>query len=161
MRTIICTECGERNPGRARFCNGCGSPIGLVPLDPGPPPPDMLPSTDDQAASTYSAALATAGPKLLWYNIPADSLLHAPSFRALMGMRVASETAINALGYGMLVQVVRDTQSGFMASLVTVSTVAPAALFGMMGGAIVDRSNKRLMLVLANLVRALICLGFL
>jgi DHA3 family macrolide efflux protein-like MFS transporter len=121
----------------------------------------MLPSNDAQIAATNSAALVAAGPRLLWYTIPADSLLHERPFRALMGMRVASETAINALGYGMLVQVVRDTQSGFMASLVTVSTVAPAALFGMMGGAIVDRSNKRLMLVLANLVRALICLGFL
>jgi MFS family permease len=78
-----------------------------------------------------------------------------------MGMRVASETAINALSYGMLVQVVRETQSGFAAALVTVSTVAPAALFGVFGGAAVDRANKRFMLVAANLLRALLCLGFL
>jgi MFS family permease len=61
----------------------------------------------------------------------------------------------------MLVQVVRETQSGFAAALVTVSTVAPAALFGVFGGATVDRANKRFMLVGANLLRALLCFGFL
>jgi Na+/melibiose symporter-like transporter len=117
---------------------------------------------DGEPAPSPDEPVATApGPKLLWWSIPADSLLHKPSFRALMGMRVASETAINAIGYGMLVQVVRETQSGFQAALVTVSTVAPAALFGLIGGAAVDRSNKRLMLVGANLVRALLCIGFL
>ena len=153
---LFCLECGEGNRLGARFCNACGAPLEPPEpaWDPGPPPPDMLPSPEQPA-------LAAAGPKLLWWTIPADSLLHGRSFRALMGMRIASETAINALGYGMLVQVVRETSSGFAAALVTVSTVAPAAIFGLIGGAVVDRSNKRLMLVLANIVRALLCLGFL
>ena len=165
-----CPECGERNPVWARFCNACGIAM-LSPMtadDPGPPPPDLLPlrrppaqEAEEQAATEQTETAAdAAGPKLLWWTIPADSLLHGRSFRALMGMRTASETAINALGYGMLVQVVRETESGFQAALVTVSTVAPAALFGVLGGAAVDRSNKRLILVLANLVRALLCFGF-
>src|SRR5215208_5119578 len=163
---IYCPHCGEQNPQRARYCNGCGGAIRRhgEPPDPGPPPPDMLPGAAPRNSETDAPLPAVAtgpGPKLLWWTIPADSLLHAPAFRALMGMRIASETAINALGYGMLVQVVRETQSGFAASLVTVSTVAPAALFGVIGGDVVDRSNKRLMLVITNLVRALICFGFL
>lgn len=165
-----CSECGERNPARARFCNACGISLATVaePADPGPPPPDMLP--DDAAgdvtgiiedAEPAEAPQAAGNPKLLWWTIPSDSLLHRSSFRALMGMRIASETAINAIGYGMLVQVVRETQSGFQAALVTVCTVAPAAIFGLIGGAVVDRSNKRLMLVASNIVRALLCFGFL
>lgn len=109
----------------------------------------------------FSEQSFEVGPKLLWWTIPAESLLHGHSFRALMAMRLATETAINALTYGMLVEVVRRTESGFQASLVTVSTVAPAALFGILGGAVVDRANKRWMLVLTNLLRALLCFGFL
>lgn len=108
---------------------------------------------------------AAGGPRLLWWDIPADSLLHSPSFRALMTMRVATETATNALTYGMLVQVMRlygdSMWAGLLAALVTVSTVAPAALFGPLGGVVVDRAPKRLMLVATNLIRALICFGFL
>lgn len=162
--SIFCPHCGERNPSAARFCNACGGavrPPRSDQGDPGPPPPDLLPVADAASPSPDQPIAATPGPKLLWWSIPADSILHKPSFRALMGMRVASETAINAIGYGMLVQVVRETQSGFQAALVTVSTVAPAALFGLVGGAAVDRSNKQVMLVSANLVRALLCFGFL
>ena len=164
--SVYCPHCGEPNAARARYCNACGGAIRrpVDPPDPGPPPPDLLPDAADTAippAETEPQSAGAPGPKLLWWTIPADSLLHAPSFRALMGMRIASETAINALGYGMLVQVVRETQSGFAAALVTVSTVAPAALFGVFGGAAVDRANKRVMLVAANLVRALLCFGFL
>ena len=159
---ITCPHCGERNPARARYCHACGGSVRPpYPSDPGPPPPDVLPVVAESSPSPDEPVATAPGPKLLWWSIPADSLLHRPSFRALMGMRVASETAINAIGYGMLVQVVRETQSGFQAALVTVSTVAPAALFGLIGGAVVDRSNKRLMLVSANLVRALLCFGFL
>ena len=100
-------------------------------------------------------------PRLLWWTIPAESLLHGASFRALMTMRIATETAINALTYGMLVEVVRRTESGFNAALVVVCTVAPAAIFGVLGGTVVDHANKRWMLVITNLARALLCGAFL
>jgi MFS family permease len=158
MASTYCSHCGERNPARARYCHACGGRLRSSAASAPARPPDNLPSTE-QAPSESEPAGVAGGPKLLWWTIPADSILHNASFRALMAMRLASETAINAIGYGMLVQVVRETQSGFQASLVTVSTVAPAALFGVVGGTVVDRSNKRLMLVLANLVRALLC-GF-
>lgn len=175
---IACPDCGEQNAGRARFCGACGSPLrpeGHHPAvsEDAPPPlseggpgeggkdpaPDPELEPPDSAHRAQDAALA--GPKLLWWTIPADSLLHGSSFRALMTMRIATETAINALTYGMLVEVVRRTGSGFNAALVTVCTVAPAALFGVLGGTVVDHTNKRLMLVLTNLVRALLCFGFL
>jgi Na+/melibiose symporter-like transporter len=160
--SIYCPHCGDRNPAQARYCNACGGAIRQRKrYEAGPPPDDLLLAGDSADVPPGETAAAIPGPKLLWWTVPADSLLHRSSFRALMGMRVASETAINAIGYGMLVQVVRETQSGFQASLVTVSTVAPAAMFGLIGGAVVDRTNKRLMLVLSNLVRALLCVGFL
>src|SRR5215213_4480486 len=35
MDLVRCSECGEENPGRARFCLNCGSPIATA----GPAPP--------------------------------------------------------------------------------------------------------------------------
>ena len=158
-----CLNCAHHNPRGVHFCTACGAPLDALSADPGPPPPDLLPEMK-RAEGAHAPAedfAPSGGPKLLWWTIPADSLLQERPFRALMGMRAASETAINALGYGMLIEVVQETRSGFAAALVTVCTVAPAALFGLIGGAVVDRANKQLMLVIANAVRALICFAFL
>ncbi len=118
------------------------------------------------AARTDPRVTDTAGPRLLWWRIPASSLLYAPSFRAMISMRVAAETAVNALSFGMLIQIARRYAEepravGILSALVTVATVAPAALLGPVGGVVVDRAPKRLMLVVANLLRALLCVAFL
>ena len=162
-----CEACGGPNPAGARFCNGCGvrlsSPVGA-----GTGPTEVAAEGNGagpRVVGQLPAAGARTGPRLLWWQIPADSLLHSPSFRALMTMRLAAETAINALTYGMLIEIVRlhgvSRWVGVLAALVTVSTVAPAALFGPVGGVVVDRMPKRGMLVAVNLARALLCFGFL
>jgi MFS family permease len=131
------------------------------------PPPDEIPDEPARASSSRRrpSAPVRPGPRLLWWDIPADSLLHSPSFRALMTMRVATETALNALTYGMLIEIVSHHGAsrwvGLLAALVTISTVAPAALFGPIGGVVVDRMPQRVMLILTNLARALLCFGFL
>lgn len=163
-----CVACGELSPARARFCIACGRRVASGPAAVPPSPADQPPATAGArgpAAQRRATAAARPGPRLLWWQIPADSLLHSSSFRALMTMRIAVETALNALTYGMLIEVVREHSAsrwvGMLAVLVTVSTVAPAALFGPVGGVVVDQMPKRLLLVLANLARALLCFGFL
>lgn len=170
-----CPACGDSNPAGARFCNACGRRLGPAHLAPAQPAgvddADEADEADEEDAlpaggetETITAPSSRLGPRLLWWQIPADSLLHSPSFRALMTMRVASETALNALTYGMLVEIVRHHGAsrwvGLLAALVTISTVAPAALFGPLGGVVVDRMPKRTMLVVTNLARALLCFGF-
>ncbi len=181
---LVCPSCRARNPTGARFCNACGyainSPRAVAPAPPGETAdgadaagvvdqahPDSAP--DERPVGDQSISVRT-GPRLLWWEIPADSLLHSPSFRALMSMRVATETALNALTYGMLIEIVRKYGEhgaspsrwvGLLAALVTISTVAPAAVLGPVGGVVVDRLPKRAMLVATNLVRALLCFGFL
>jgi MFS family permease len=125
------------------------------------PAPRVSPPVD-----TVGTRAAGAGPRLLWWQIPASSLLYAPSFRAMISMRVAAETAVNALSFGMLIQIARRYAEepravGILSALVTVATVAPAALLGPVGGVVVDRAPKRLVLVVANLLRALLCVAFL
>lgn len=171
---LACPACGAENPAGARFCNTCGRRLDprAVPA-PAAARATRMPARDDGddeiAGPEPGSSGARGGPRLLWWEIPADSLLHAPSFRALMWMRLTSEAALNALTYGMLVQIVRkygehgESPSrwvGLLAALVTIATVAPAALFGPIGGVAVDRAPKRLMLVLTNLARALVCFGF-
>ncbi len=82
----------------------------------------------------------------------------------MITMRVATETAINTLSYGMLIQIVKTTEDprliGILSALVTISTVAPAAMFGPLGGVVVDRMPKRFMLITTNVARALLCFGF-
>ncbi len=56
----------------------------------------------------------------------------------MISMRVAAETAINALSFGMLIQIARRYAEepravGILSALVTVATVAPAALLGPVG----------------------------
>jgi MFS family permease len=129
-----------------------------------PAPRDPEPE-DNQPLSTRLSRADRVGPRLLWWEIPAHSLLHAPSFRALMTMRIATETAINALTYGMLIVIVTTHGDsrwvGLLMALVTIATVAPAALFGPVGGVVVDRMPHRFMLIVTNLARALLCFGFL
>lgn len=178
----FCNGCGDRlrrTPRPGSRADTAGSALRVEPLAPlrsglaSPPPPltgeptYVRPDTyasrrDDPAVRGPSPR---PGPRLLWWQIPADSLLHSPSFRALMTMRIASETALNALAYGMLIEIVRAHGAsrwvGVLAALVTISTVAPAALFGPLGGVVVDRFPKRVMLVTTNLLRAVVCFGFL
>jgi MFS family permease len=176
-----CPTCGETNPAAARFCNACGSTIPAAALPGRPPPSDEAPTLRRAAPPAPPPAPAAAPPdqsgarRLLWWTIPSDSILNSRSFQALMTMRVATETALNALTYGMLIVIVEKYGEhvvngqtvpasrwvGLLAALVTISTIAPAALFGPVGGVVVDRLPKRLVLAVTNLVRALLCFAFL
>jgi MFS family permease len=154
-----CPDCGEVNPPASRFCTNCGFRLDADANVPSPRPDRPL------GVKPAPATAGRGGMRLLWWYVPADSLLQSPSFRAMMTMRVATETAVNALSYGMLIQIVKNTTDprlvGILAALVTISTVAPAAVFGPIGGVVVDRVPKRMMLLITNLTRALLCFAFL
>ncbi len=114
-----CPACGADNPPDSRFCNACGRRLGPR-AEPARVParatsvagPDEFGDGFTGSAPSPAPSGARGGPRLLWWEIPADSLLHAPSFRALMWMRLTSEAALNALTYGMLVQIVRKKAAG-------------------------------------------------
>lgn len=180
-REVVCPFCREPNREGARFCKGCGRRLPAVAAtgegapaagraEPTTPArliranatPVTAPLVEE---TTPAAASGRNGPRLLWWYIPAGSVLHSSSFRALVTMRISTETALNALSYGMLLAIATNTENkqliGILTALVTVATVAPAALFGPLGGVVVDRVPKRLALVITNLVRAILCFAFL
>ncbi len=71
-----------------------------------------------------------------------------------------SQTAQNAIWYGMMVLVQNSSDSSTQMSLAIMTLVVPSVLFGIVAGAYVDRWDKRLVLIGTNVLRAVITLGY-
>lgn len=76
------------------------------------------------------------------------------SFRLLWSAQVISQTAQNAILYGLIIIAIDLTETTTSASGVVLSFVIPIALFGIFSGVLVDRWSKRRLLILTNLGRA-------
>ena len=81
-------------------------------------------------------------------------LLEDDSFRRYWFMRLASHGAANALGYAMLVLVVRQSDSAIATGVLLLTIIGPAAMLGAIAGVAVDRLPRGLMLLVCNLLRA-------
>ena len=60
--------------------------------------------------------------------------------------------------YGLVLDA---TGSAFLASLILVAELAPQFLVAPIGGALADRMNRQVLMVICDLARAVLCLGFL
>jgi MFS family permease len=87
----------------------------------------------------------------IWANRP---------FLLLWTAQAISQTAQNAAWYGILVLVQHKSQSSAAMSAAIVTLIVPAVLFGVVAGAMVDRWDKRWVLVLTNLVRGTVAFGY-
>ncbi len=86
-------------------------------------------------------------------------LLRNRSFLALWSAQILSMTAANALTSALIVLVAEITRSNTSSSLLILLAVIPAVLLGIGAGVFVDRSDKRLVLVVTNASRAIaVCL---
>jgi MFS family permease len=83
----------------------------------------------------------------------APSVLHNREFLFLWIAQVLSQIAQNALLLGLLVLVQRKTQSPTQLSLVTFAFILPSVLFGILAGVVVDRLNKKAVMVSTNALR--------
>jgi MFS family permease len=81
-------------------------------------------------------------------------LLRNRMFLALWSAQILSMTAANALTAALIVLVAELTKSNTSSSFLILLAVAPAIVFGLGAGVIVDRVDKRLVLVLTNIARA-------
>ena len=89
------------------------------------------------------------------------SVLGNRHFLLLWLAQVFSQVAQNALILGLLVLVQQKTQSPTHLSVATFALVLPSVLFSMLAGSVVDRFNKKSVLVVTNLLRALASLAYL
>ena len=82
------------------------------------------------------------------------SLMRNRSFLALWGAQVLSQTAANAVTSALIILVATLTHSNTSSSFLILLAIIPAVLFGFAGGVIVDRTDRRLVLLITNALRA-------
>lgn len=82
-------------------------------------------------------------------------LLRNRPFLALWSAQVLSQTAANALTSALIVLVAEITRSNTSSSFLILLAVVPAVLFGLFAGVFVDHSDRRLVLIVTNGLRAI------
>jgi len=81
-------------------------------------------------------------------------LLRNRAFLALWGAQILSQTAANAVTSALIILVAELTHSNTSSSFLILLAIIPAVLFGFAGGVIVDRSDRRFVLVVTNALRS-------
>lgn len=79
----------------------------------------------------------------------------------LWSAQAISQTAQQAIWFGMMVVVEEVSRSSTQLGIAILSTIIPAILLGLVAGVFVDRVNKKTVLVTTNLLRAVAVLGYL
>ncbi len=85
---------------------------------------------------------------------PRRSVLSNRGFLLLWLAQLGSQTAQNAVLYGLLVLVTSLTRASTFTSILVLSFVIPTFLSGIFSGAIVDLWDKRRLLIITNILRA-------
>lgn len=81
-------------------------------------------------------------------------------FRSLWLGQITSQVAINMMAFVLALRIYQTTTSNTAVSLLILTIGIPAVFFGAVSGTLVDRWDKRNVLVVTNLVRMILLLGF-
>ncbi|HEV8535385.1 MAG TPA: MFS transporter [Candidatus Limnocylindria bacterium] len=81
-------------------------------------------------------------------------VLRNRAFLAIWGAQILSQVAANAVTSALIILVAELTHSNTSSSVLILLAVVPAVLFGIAGGMIVDRTDRRLVLIVTNALRA-------
>jgi MFS family permease len=92
---------------------------------------------------------AAVGEQSIWRN---------REFLLLWLAQAISQTAQNAIWYGIVVLVQRQSHSSTLLSLAILTLIIPSVIFGVLAGVYVDRWDKRAVLIGTNLIRG--CIAF-
>src|SRR5436305_10887882 len=82
-------------------------------------------------------------------------------FVLLWAAQFLTQTAQQAIWFGMIIIVEQVSRSSVHLSAAMLSTIIPGVIFGLVAGIAVDRSNKKSVLVVTNFLRAGVMLGYL
>ncbi len=88
-------------------------------------------------------------------------VLRLSSFRLVWLAQLFSQIGINLTAFVLALRVYELTHRNTAVSILSLSVIIPAAIFGMMAGVLVDRYDKKIILFFCNLIRGFIALGFL
>lgn len=81
-------------------------------------------------------------------------LLRNRAFLAIWAAQILSQVASNAITFALIVLVAELTKSNTSSSFLILFAIVPAVFFGIIAGVIVDRSDRKRMVVVTNLLRA-------
>lgn len=87
-------------------------------------------------------------------------LLQQRPFRMLCYTRFTSRLAQNALNFALILLIVDETGKAFLSSLLVLALVVPSTVAGIVAGTAADVLPKRLLVVIGDLLRALVCILF-
>jgi MFS family permease len=108
-------------------------------------------SLSDEHRATVPSAPTTRG---------FGTLLRNKLFLRLWMAQLISQTIMNAANYAMIVLVTKESNSSFATSGAIVAFSLPALIFGAPAGALVDRFDRRLVLWVSNVLRAVATVVF-
>jgi MFS family permease len=89
-----------------------------------------------------------------------SALLQDLGFRHYWISRALSSTAYNAMLYGFLILVVRETGSSIHTSLLILSLIIPPATLASVSGVVTDRLPRGFILFVGHMLRALLAMAF-
>ena len=81
-------------------------------------------------------------------------------FLLLWLAQAISQTAQNAIWFGIVVLVERSSHSSTQLSLAILTLIIPSVVFGVLAGVYVDRWDKRTVLIATNVIRGCIAFGY-
>ena len=88
------------------------------------------------------------------------SIWRNQNFLLLWLAQAISQTAQNAIWYGIVVLVQRVSNSSTQLSLAVLTLIIPSVVFGVLAGVYVDRWDKRTVLIATNLIRGAIAFSY-
>ena len=83
------------------------------------------------------------------------------AFLAIWSAQILSQVAANAITFALIVLVAEITKSNTSSSFLILFSIVPAVLFGIVAGVMVDRSDRKRVLVITNALRAVAVLPLL
>jgi MFS family permease len=121
---------------------------------------DSRPSSPE--AKSFQLIQSRVGSQSSRTNNESDgSILRNRNFVILWIAQFLTQTAQQAIWFGMIVVVEQVSQSSLHVSAAILSTIIPGVIFGLFAGVVVDRSNKKKVLIFANFLRAPVVFGYL
>src|SRR6266567_1987365 len=116
-----------------------------------PPVGVVLPETGQSNGLTQSPRSGPRRGQSIWHN---------RDFLLLWLAQAISQTAQNAIWYGIVVLVQQRSHSSTQLSLAVLTLIIPSVIFGVLAGVYVDRWDKRRVLIATNLIRGAIASSY-
>ncbi len=82
------------------------------------------------------------------------------NFLLLWLAQAISQTAQNAIWYGIVILVEQRTQSSTQLSLAVLTLILPSVIFGVLAGVYVDRWDKRAVIIATNVLRGVVAFAY-